>query len=268
MAQVANNAHGSSKELHAGIYPDPKNIETTAALAKRTKSLVQSVCHNVNWSGIFDSKLLPNKTKWRFNAKAKENVDPPKDAFTISVLSPDECRKLVELCELYGFEDCGYPAHYRSNTRMITQDAALAAKLYERVQQCCPKEYTFNDQTWRICGLNERFRWCKYVKGERFGTHTDANFTRSETEQSLYTVNIYLNDGEKEFAGGRTRFYNYAGGKGKNANYEFTVGVAAKPGLALIFNHVPQDYFHDGEEVTQGTKYLMRSDVMYRLVEE
>merc|ERR1711997_220808 len=127
-----------------------------------------------------------------------------------------------------GFEDCGYPKSYRSNTRMITEDAALANKLYQRVRQCCPETYTFDNQTWRICGLNERFRWCKYVKGQRFGTHCDANFMRSINEQSLYTLNIYLNDGEKDFAGGRTCFFDNAGGFSKHSNYKFTVGVVAK----------------------------------------
>jgi len=266
MAQVANHAYGS-KELREGINPNPKNIETTAALAKRLKTAVPLVCHHVNWSGIFDPKLLPNKTKWRFSTKSKKVIDPPKDAFTLSVLSPTESRKLIQLCELYGFEDCGYPKNYRSNTRMITQDAALANKLYQRVRQCCPETYTFDNQTWRMCGLNERFRWCKYVKGQRFGVHCDANFTRSATEMSLYTLNIYLNDGEKEFAGGRTCFYNHKGGYGKKSNYELSVGVVAKPGLAVIFNQVPENIFHDGEEVTKGVKYLMRSDVMYRLEE-
>merc|ERR1719420_1592801 len=118
MAQVGSNRHQSLKELREGINPNPKTIETTAAVAKRTKQAPGAVCHQVNWSGIFNPKLLPNKTKWRFNAKTQQ-IDPPKDAFTCSVLSPSESRKLIELCELYGFEDCGYPKDYRSNTRMI-----------------------------------------------------------------------------------------------------------------------------------------------------
>ena len=64
------------------------------------------------------------------------------------------------------------------------------------------------------CGLlfiahlieSERFRWCKYVEGQKFGMHVDARFVRHAQEKSFYTVNVYLNDG-KDFEGGQTRFY-------------------------------------------------------------
>lgn len=43
-----------------------------------------------------------------------------------------------------------------------------------------------------------------------------------------------------------------------------TSAVSATPGLALIFNQYPDEFSHNGEEVTKGVKYLMRTDVMYR----
>jgi len=38
----------------------------------------------------------------------------------------------------------------------------------------------------------------------------------------------------------------------------------ASSGLSLIFNQCPERIEHNGEEVTKGTKYLMRTDVMYK----
>eukprot|EP01084_Bolivina_argentea_P119743 212287_1 len=184
-----------SKIKYYGIYPDPNKIETTMALSKRTKRSVQSVCHYVNWCGIFDSQLLPNPTQWKFNPLSKQLVEEPKDAFTIECFSPTESEKLIQLCELYGFEDCGYPKGYRSNTRLITSDELLANNLYERIKLVCPKRYECDDTIWEICGLNERFRCCKYVKGQKFGMHCDARYVRNRKEKSFYTVNIYLNDG-------------------------------------------------------------------------
>ena len=93
-----------------------------------------------------------------------------------------------------GFCLCGYPKEYRSNTRLITQDDALCAELYQRIKACCPKTYTHDDTEWEICGLNERFRWCKYIKGQKFDMHCDAIYQRNEKQKSFYTVNIYLND--------------------------------------------------------------------------
>jgi len=260
----SNEAPGpNAYELKAQIYPQKGKVETTAELAKRLRSPVNSVWHDTNWSGLFDPKILPDYSHWKFDPKAKTPVDHPKDAWTIPLLSPTEAAKCVELCEVRGFEDCGYPKGYRSNTRMITTDPGLSEVLYQRIKACCPPTYECEGAIWEICGLNERFRWCKYVKGQRFGIHCDAVFARSLTEKSFYTVNIYLNCGKTEFEGGRTCFYNPKKGM---KGYDMTVGVQASPGLALMFNQYPEQIFHDGEEVTSGVKYLMRTDVMYRKV--
>lgn len=40
--------------------------------------------------------------------------------------------------------------------------------------------------------------------------------------------------------------------------------VLPKTGMALIFNH---DTLHEGEPVTKGTKYIIRTEVMYRRVD-
>ena len=40
--------------------------------------------------------------------------------------------------------------------------------------------------------------------------------------------------------------------------------VVAIPGLAVIFNHFPEEIPHNGEKLDYGKKYLMRTDVMYR----
>jgi hypothetical protein len=37
--------------------------------------------------------------------------------------------------------------------------------------------------------------------------------------------------------------------------------VRPKQGMALLFLH---DLYHEGSEVTQGVKYVLRSDIMYR----
>jgi hypothetical protein len=56
---------------------------------------------------------------------------------------------------------------------------------------------------------------------------------------------IYLNDG---FKGGETKFNN--------------VVVAPKKGSALIFYHYLE---HEGSEVIEGIKYVLRTDIMFRL---
>ena len=224
------NSSSTLKEQYDGIYPNPDDVETTMMASLRTHTPVNHIVHDTNWSGIFDEKLLPNKAKWKFKPKSKKKVERGKDAWTIEIFSPSECDKLIELCEMYGFEDAGYPKGYRSNTRTITNDLMFAQQLYKRIKQCCPETYKLDGVEWKICGLNERFRWCKYIKGQLFGRHCDAQFVRSKTEMSLYTVNVYLNDGKKDFGGGRTCFFDAKG----PGNYKMTKGVVATPGLALM----------------------------------
>jgi len=265
-------AKHSEYDRDIGIFPDPQKVERTEAKAKRLHEMVQHVVHRVNWSDVFNAKLVPNETKWKFNPKNTKKVESDlfgrgKDAYTIELLSPSESAKLIELAEIYGFVDCGYPKNYRSNTRTITQDPRFVDELYERIKLCCQQTYEVStsagDQIWDVCGLNERLRWCKYVKGQRFGRHCDSRFTRSSTEKSFYTVNVYLNDGTKEFKGGRTRFY-----KGSRMQLKVSSKVTARPGLALIFNQYPDQLYHDGEELADGVKYIMRTDIMYRLRQE
>jgi len=253
-----------SSDHYRGIFPDPEKIETLMSASIRLKKAVQHVVLDMNWSAIFDEKLVPNVMKWKFDPNAKKEVVKGLDAWTVEILSTSECAKLIELCEMYGFEDCGYPKSYRGNTRIITSDNKMVEKLYERIKECCPQRYKSDGAMWEICGLNERLRWCKYIKGQRFGTHCDARFCRSFTEKSFYTVNIYLNDGKSDFGGGRTRFF---GPNKKNGKWKEIGSVTASPGLALMFNQHPDRIEHDGEVLTKGTKYLMRTDVMYKKTE-
>jgi prolyl 4-hydroxylase len=57
------------------------------------------------------------------------------------------------------------------------------------------------------------------------------------------TLLLYVNDG---FEGGQTTFDDLV--------------VTPERGMALVFRH---DLFHAGEPVRGGTKYVLRSDVMF-----
>ena len=97
---------------------------------------------------------------------------------------------------------------------------------------------------WRPHGLNERLRFYRYTPGQHFRWHLDGAFQRSPRERSRWTFMVYLND---DFDGGGT---------------DFEDGVTVRPvtGAALVFAHGLR---HQGAEVTRGTKYVLRSDVMF-----
>ena len=100
---------------------------------------------------------------------------------------------------------------------------------YERIKAFLPKQYKINGQLWKLHGLNERFRFCKYTENQQFNIHHDKKLA------SFYTVNIYLNDGNKEYIGGKTIFYNET----KQAKYKQS---------SFVIGH-PQKYKHSGERV-------------------
>ncbi|WP_223164593.1 2OG-Fe(II) oxygenase [Massilia rubra] len=128
----------------------------------------------------------------------------------------------------------------RNNDRVIFDDAALAVSLFEQARALLPA--SIGD--WALTGFNERFRFYRYGPKEYFKWHTDGVYARSPDEASRLTFMIYLNG---DFEGGDTEFKT-----------EF---IKPQQGAALVFPHkLP----HQGTEVIDGLKYVLRTDVMYR----
>ena len=174
-------------------------------------------------------------------------------ALFAGTLTREECLEAIAAAEGRGFEAMGarYPNDYRNNDRALLDDAALAAKLFERLRPCLPERWDEGGSHWRIYGLNPRFRFCRYRGGQQFTRHRDGAWSRGGDERSWLTVMLYLNDAG-EFVGGATRFYD-----GPEVE-----AVPPREGQAIVFDH---RLWHDGEAVSAGVKYVMRTDVMYRL---
>jgi prolyl 4-hydroxylase len=140
------------------------------------------------------------------------------------VLTPDKCEKIIERAEHQGFEIATINTRrgaevvtgVRNNNRAIIDDSALAADLWSRVRSEIPPMLSGRQAR----GLNERFRFYRYVPGQRFAWHSDGSFRRENGELSLLTFMIYLNGG---YVGGETRFE--------------TLRVQGRLGMALIFAH-------------------------------
>mmetsp|Transcript_7956 Transcript_7956/g.11354 ORF Transcript_7956/g.11354 Transcript_7956/m.11354 type:complete len:452 (-) Transcript_7956:29-1384(-) len=117
-------------------------------------------------------------------------------------------------------------------------------------------------------GLNPRMRILKYdaKDDDRFEPHFDATTFRecvvnNEQQKSLITVLVYLNSGNgEEFDGGETFFldqYNKITSTTNDSNKKF---VTPEVGRILLFEH---DLYHYGSPLIHGTKYVMRTDVMF-----
>jgi prolyl 4-hydroxylase len=176
------------------------------------------------------------------------SVEVARGIFTIdNVMSASECDALIARAESQGFEIATINTRhgpevdreFRNNERVIADDRGLANDLWSRVRSAIPPFLSGRQAR----GLNERFRYYRYVPGQKFAWHTDGSFRRENGEASLLTFMLYLNEG---YTGGETLFT--------------TAQVHGRTGMALIFEHALS---HEGAEVASGTKYVLRSDVMY-----
>ncbi len=168
-------------------------------------------------------------------------------------MSPVECRTWIELAESSGFSDAPITTargqvmntSVRNNRRVMIDSHERAERLWKRL---APAFAVRASSSIAPLGINERIRFYRYDPGQRFRPHLDGAFHREGTgERSLYTFMVYLND---DFEGGETRFYEHGH------------VVVPETGMALLFIH---RQLHEGCTVTKGTKYVLRSDVMYDL---
>ncbi len=163
-------------------------------------------------------------------------------------MTRQECLENIVLSEKIGYElakvntagGSRVRTDIRNNSRAFHASEELAQALWQKAQPFVPAQLGHG----QALGLNELFRFYRYQRGHQFRGHFDESYVRNEVEASYFTFMVYLND---NFQGGDTTFRGLC--------------IRPRQGMALIFLH---SLFHEGSEVTQGVKYVLRSDVMYR----
>lgn len=219
------------------------------------------------------------------------------------VLSPSECTTLVQLAEAsvraedkqanggspwhpallnagtrngQGFE--AYVPSVRNNDRIIWDSPEIAERLWGRIEGVLGEELAVyrngrgpNSTVWDFHSVNERMRFLRYGPGQYFRGHCDGAYRPPVGQQdgtvlsTMYTIHVYLNDSKKgadpdrpaaELEGGATSFLSELDDVAK-------LDIDPKAGRVLIFQHT--FLFHCGAEVTAGTKYTLRTDIMYKL---
>ena len=186
----------------------------------------------------------------------KEELDSDKVVVIHDFLSSDECAALIQRSEGLVYEP-GTVADVviedvRNNERVILDDPALAADLFDRSKPFLPADIDGQGPT----GFNERWRFYRYTPGQTFKPHRDGSYMRVKTwEESQVTFMIYLND---SMTGGETRFFADMEHAFRQRPY---LSVSPKKGMALLFLH---SIWHEGAVVQSGTKYVLRTDIMYK----
>ncbi len=174
-------------------------------------------------------------------------------------LTPEECAEFIAASEAVGYGDAPITTgagpvmfkELRNNDRVMIDDPAAAAMLFKRVRPFLPER----ELEWEPSGLNERFRYYRYARGQKFDWHCDGEYHRDNGEKSKLTFMIYLNGG---IAGGETMFHLH---EGRVGDADADLRVMPWTGKALLFRH---ELLHTGAMVLDGVKYVLRTDVMFR----
>ena len=193
----------------------------------------------------------------------------------LDVLSDSECAQFVEISDTLGYHrdaPVSLPHHVRHNTNVNwVVDESIDGPIWERCRLLVPERVSGGS----ALGLNARFRFYRYREGDYFRPHTDGAWPGSRVMDgrlvhdaygdriSQMSMLLFLSDG---YTGGRTLFY-VREPRGAVGTESDVVGVATPKGAALCFPHGfhPLHCLHAGEPVGSGTKYIIRTDVLFGL---
>jgi hypothetical protein len=280
--------------IHSGLL-NPDAVKTASAFFETVQSQVPNLKNNNNNENVesqetsSSSSSSPAATTTTTAPKiTKEFINFTKYGHRAivlhNVLTPQECVELSSISDQIEMSDANPDHRYRNNMRCEVASTALAHVLFQRVfpfveheKVCTDKDidcYTQRELmigTWKLCGINDHFRLCYYLgenKGH-FGAHYDGEHHPEEGLCSIKTFMLYLND---DYSGGETNFvseHNLFFDEAKNIfcspPEHVVAGLKAKQGDCLIFDH---KILHEGATVTQGKKFICRTELMYRRVED
>lgn len=179
-----------------------------------------------------------------------------------NMISKEEIEYLIPESEKLGYKsvEWEYDPKYRNCDRLVTIADELSRVLWHRLTRHLILDDIHNikpygiatDGVWVPSGINDCIRFSKYYPGGHFKKHRDGGFVIDDNNRSVFTILIYLNE---EFSGGETLVFE------KDRHFE----VKPRPGMALIFNH---DLEHCGNPVLDGCKYILRTDIMFRRIDQ
>ncbi|OMJ19835.1 hypothetical protein AYI69_g6453 [Smittium culicis] len=192
---------------------------------------------------------------------------------------------------------------FRNNYRISYNSTGLASELWHQTGLKKIVSENIKIAGKDPIGLHEKIRLYKYSSGQKFGKHYDDHLFNYQGKRTEYTLLIYLNDLEdyisatgtdetaayptktvsnsqekakikgiikksrtkppvsapasskKSGCGGETVFYS--------SKPFYQLSVKPKGGMLLLHKHGADCLIHEGRKVTQGIKYVLRSDVLY-----
>jgi len=109
------------------------------------------------------------------------------------------------------------------------------------------------DYTWIPSYINSKFRIFRYDKNDYVPKHTDGPY-QNYKEKSFFSVVVYLNTIYSEFTDGQLFIYY-------SSSHNISIKYIPEEGLIVVF---PHHYLHESKPIIHDTKYVARTDVVYR----
>lgn len=167
----------------------------------------------------------------------------------------------------------------RFNDRFQTHDPLFANRLWietglrELVCGGGDVEETMSDEErealWggKVLGLNPNIRIYRYTKGQFFDQHYDESNlvtiptgATSTPGKTAWTVLLYLTSAATGCKGGETVFHP-GDMLSETAATEKEIAVSLETGMVLMHKHGRDCMLHEGREVLEGEKWLIRTDL-------
>lgn len=210
----------------------------------------------------------------------KDITDVP-GAFQLrNVLTPTECQALITMTEVQGYlpdAPVSLPREVRHNHNLTwVVDEATDSLIWQRCAHLMSDPENLFEGRQPV-GINARFRFYRYQEGDFFKFHTDGAWPGSRViDQKLitdayperYSEMTFLMFLSEDFDGGATRFRVNA-----NDPYQVVsrhspmkdVDIRTPAGSILCFPHGmhPLHRVHSSVPISRGTKYIIRSDVLF-----
>lgn len=122
-------------------------------------------------------------------------------------------------------------------------------------------------QLWggEVIGLNPSIRIYRYSKGQFFDCHYDESNHLSLSNipvKTTWTLLLYLTSSSTGCQGGETVFYpDEIVIPGKKSVVEEPIVVGLETGMVLLHKHGNDCMLHEGREVIDGEKWVIRTDL-------
>ena len=238
------------------------------------------------WANHVDNpaKLADNLER-QVSIKAVEQV--PGAFQLLNVLSEDECRSLIDIAESLQFNKdaaVSLPRHIRHNDSLTwVIDEKTESIIWQRCKGLMDSGIEAISGLAPV-GINARFRFYKYGEGDFFKPHIDGAWPGSRIIDGQNIHNAYPDRFSQmtflillseDFEGGQTQFFVNKAGVNKLDNSKPAkqpqdadlVNIRTPAGGVLCFPHGrhPLHCLHSSEEVTQGVKYIIRTDLLFPL---